>query len=176
VVIGYPLPPSAHPHYGPGWHAPRVGKPLPYQSVRGIGKNGQLLRAHDGIDIQVKIETPVLAAFSGVVVDPAKIWRPWAPSLYGYTVVIRSTEPTSPGYYAINAHLSRVGVAIGQAVTRGQIVGLTGITGDAAGTIPHLHFELRAPFLIEQSSSGILRRLDVFDPLPSLRTADPHVR
>ena len=107
VPIGFPLPLSAKPHYGPAWHAPRVGAPLPYQSVRGITKNGRLLRAHDGIDIQVRIGTPVLAAFSGVVVDPAKKWRPWAPSLYGYVVVIRSTEPTSPGYYAINAHLSR---------------------------------------------------------------------
>ncbi|HYC06614.1 MAG TPA: hypothetical protein VEG29_01720, partial [Candidatus Binatia bacterium] len=61
VPIGYPLPLSAKPKYGPGWHAPRVGAPLPYQSVRGVGKNGQLLRAHDGIDIQVKIGTPVLA-------------------------------------------------------------------------------------------------------------------
>jgi hypothetical protein len=153
--------------------APRVGKPLPYQSVRGIGKNGQLLRAHDGIDIQVKIRTPVLAAFSGVVVDPAKIWRPWAPSLYGYTVVIRSTEPTSPGCYAINAHLSRVGVAIGQAVARGQIVGLTGITGDAAGTIP----TSTSSCGLRSSSTrarAVFRRLDVFDPLPSLQDRDPH--
>ena len=173
VPIGYPLPMSAKPKYGPGWHAARVGAPLPYQSVRGIGKNGQLLRAHDGIDIQVKIGTPVLAAFSGVVVDPRTKWRPWAPNLYGYVVVIQSTEPTSPGYYAINAHLSRIAVGIGDTVTRGQVIGLTGITGDAAGTIPHLHFELRAPFLIDQTSGGVFRRLDCFDPLPSLLAADP---
>jgi murein DD-endopeptidase MepM/ murein hydrolase activator NlpD len=176
VPIGFPLPLSAKPHYGPAWHAPRVGAPLPYQSVRGVGKQGQLLRAHDGIDIQVRIGTPVLAAFSGVVIDPATKWRPWAPALYGYVVVIRSTESTSPGYYAINAHLAKLAVAIGETVTRGQIIGLTGITGDAAGTIPHLHFELRAPFFIDQTWGGVFRRLDVFDPLPSLRNAAPRVR
>ena len=121
----------------------------------------------------MKIGTPVLAAFSGVVIDPRTKWRPWAPNLYGYVVVIQSTEPTSRGYYAIDAHLSRVAVGIGDTVTRGEVIGLTGITGDAAGTIPHLHFELRAPFLIDQTSGGVFRRLDCFDPLPSLLAADP---
>jgi murein DD-endopeptidase MepM/ murein hydrolase activator NlpD len=174
VPIGYPLPAGASYRYGPAWHAPRVGVPLPYESVRGISRSGALLRAHDGVDLRVRVGTPVLAAFSGVVVDPRVHWRPWAPSLYGNVVVIRSTEPTSPGYYAINAHLSRVAVAVGTAVQRGQVVGFTGVTGNAAGTIPHLHFELRAPFMIDQTWGGVFRRLDVFDPLPSLLVADPH--
>jgi murein DD-endopeptidase MepM/ murein hydrolase activator NlpD len=174
VSIGYPLPASASYGYGPLWHAERVGVPHPYESVRGFRADGSLIRAHDGVDIQVKIGTPVLAAFSGVVVDPRVHWRLWDPSLYGNVVVIQSTEPTSPGYYAINAHLSKVSVHIGDTVQRGQVVGLTGITGNAAGTIPHLHFELRAPFLIDQVWGGAFRRIDVFDPLPSLRAADPH--
>jgi murein DD-endopeptidase MepM/ murein hydrolase activator NlpD len=175
VPIGYPLPASASYDYGPLWHAERVGVPHPYESVRGFRADGSLIRAHDGVDIQVRIGTPVLAAFSGVIVDPRVHWRPWDPSLYGNVVVIQSTEPTSPGYYAINVHLSRVLVHFGDTVVRGQVVGLTGITGNAAGTIPHLHFELRAPFMIDQVWGGAFRRIDVFDPLPSLLAADPHV-
>jgi murein DD-endopeptidase MepM/ murein hydrolase activator NlpD len=87
--------------------------------------------------------------------------------------VIRSTESTSLGYMAIAAHLSRRAVRVGDAVYRGQVVGWTGRTGNAAGTTPHLHFELRAPFRIAQTWSGIRRLLDVFDPLPSLLAADP---
>ncbi|MHB8399693.1 MAG: M23 family metallopeptidase [Candidatus Limnocylindrales bacterium] len=176
VQIGFPLPAWASYRYGPGWHAPRFGVPLPYESVIGMSPGGVLLRGHDGVDVQVKIGTPVLAAFSGIVIDPRTRWRPWAPQLYGNVVVIQSTEATSPGYYAINAHLSVVDVHIGETVTRGQVVGRTGITGDARGTIPHLHFELRAPFMIDQRWGGVFRRIDSFDPLPSLLAADPHRR
>ncbi|MHB8673338.1 MAG: M23 family metallopeptidase [Candidatus Limnocylindrales bacterium] len=174
VPIGYPLPASASYRYGQGWHAFRLGAPLPYESVLGISPTGALLRAHDGVDIQVRIGTPVLAAFSGVVIDPRTNWYPWAPQLYGNVVVIRSTEPTSIGYVAINAHLSVVSVRIGAVVRRGEVVGRTGISGNARGTIPHLHFELRAPFKIDQTWGGVFRRIDSFDPLPSLLAADPH--
>jgi len=176
VQIGFPLPAWASYRYGPGWHAPRFGVPLPYESVIGMSPAGVLLRGHDGVDVQVKVGTPVLAAFSGIVIDPRTRWRPWAPQLYGNVVVIQSTEATSPGYYAINAHLSVVDVRVGETVTRGQVVGRTGITGDARGTIPHLHFELRAPFMIDQRWGGVFRRIDSFDPLPSLLAADPHRR
>lgn len=176
VPIGFPLPASASYRYGPGWHAPRLGAPLPYESILGISSTGRLLRAHDGVDLQVAIGTPVLAAFSGVVIDPRTRWYPWAPQLYGNVVVIRSTEPTSRGYYAINAHLSIVDVHVGEVVRRGEIVGRTGITGNAKGTIPHLHFELRAPFMIDQVWGGVFRRIDSFDARPSLLAADPHRR
>jgi murein DD-endopeptidase MepM/ murein hydrolase activator NlpD len=69
------------------------------------------------------------------------------------------------------AHLSRQSVAIGRVVRRGQIVGRTGRTGNASGTVPHLHVELRA-FLIRYGYAGVIRRLDVFDVEPSLRAAD----
>ena len=136
-------------------------------------RDGRLLRAHDGQDLEVRVGTPVLATFDGVIVDPATIWRPWQPSMYGNVVVVQSNEPRSFGYRSISAHLSKLAVAIGAVVHRGEIVGWTGRTGNAARTVPHLHFELRAPFLITFHYAGIARRLDVFDPRPSLRAADP---
>ena len=39
---------------------------------------------------------------------------------------------------------------------------------------PQLHFELRAPFLIDWSPLGEDRRVDAFNPYPSLVEADPH--
>jgi len=144
--------------------------------ISGVSKSGALLRGHDGIDLQVPVGTAVLAPFSGTVIDPRLHWKPWDPSRYGKVVAIQSDEPTSVGYTVILVHLSLIGAPIGVHVTRGQVVGLTGITGDAAGTIPHLHLELRAPFLIRYVVKGVVRRVDSFDPRPSLLAVDPRRR
>ena len=176
VSIAFPLPAASRYRYGAAWLASRVGLAYSYNEVHGVTAGGVLLRAHDGVDIEVAIATPVLAPFAGVVVDPATLWHPWDPSRYGNVVVVRSSEPTSTGYLSISAHLSRVAVQVGATVSRGQLVGLTGRSGNAGETVPHLHFELRAPFLIPQTWAGLYRRLDSFDPLPSLKAADPNRR
>jgi murein DD-endopeptidase MepM/ murein hydrolase activator NlpD len=171
--MAFPLPAAAAYRYGPAWRVPRLGVVRPYNQIRGVTANGTLLRAHDGVDVEVANGTPVLAPFSGVVVNPAALWKPWDPERYGNVVVVRSTEPTSRGYYALMAHLSRRAVRVGDRVVRGAVVGRTGQTGNAVGTEPHLHFELRAPFPIAYAYAGVRRSLDVFDPLPSLLEADP---
>jgi len=174
VQLAFPLPSTAAYRYGDGWRAPRDGIARRYNQIRGIAPDGSYLRAHDGLDLLVKNGTPVLAPFSGTVVDPAARWKPWDPGRYGKVVVIESDEPTGPGYLVVLAHLSKASVAIGDRVERGQLVGRTGQTGNAAGTKPHLHLELRAPFLIRYGYAGVIRRLDVFDAEPSVRAADPH--
>ncbi len=174
VPMGFPLPARARYRYGDGWRAARGGVARAYNQIRGVTAAGTYLRAHDGLDLEVSTGTFVLAPFGGVVVDPRPLWRPWDPARYGRVVVIRSEEPTSPGYLVILAHLSRQSVSVGDSVRRGQVVGRTGRTGNAAGTVPHLHIELRAPFLIRYGYAGVIRRLDVFDVEPSLRAADPH--
>ena len=171
VPLSFPLPGTSQFSYADRWLASRVGTAYSYNEVRGATSDGTLVRAHDGVDIAVKLGTPVLAVFDGLVIDPARRWRPWLVSRYGNVVAIQSTETTSSGYVAIAAHLSRLAVHPGDRVTRGEVVGWTGRTGNAAGTEPHLHFELRAPFLITQRWGGIRRRLDSFDPLPSLLAA-----
>jgi murein DD-endopeptidase MepM/ murein hydrolase activator NlpD len=176
VPMGFPLPATSRYRYGAGWLVPRSGVAYGYNEVYGVSRSGALLRAHDGLDLMVAVGTPVLAPFDGVVVDPAARWHPWDRSRYGLAVVISSSEATSAGYLALSAHLSSLGVRVGDLVTRGQVLGLTGRTGNAAGTAPHLHFELRAPFLIPQRWGGLYRRLDSFDPAPSLRGADPNRR
>jgi murein DD-endopeptidase MepM/ murein hydrolase activator NlpD len=176
VPMAFPLPATAKYAYGAGWRVPRDGPARPYEQIRGVAPDGTYLRAHGGLDLLVKLGTPVYAPFSGKVVDPAKRWKPWDPARYGKVVVIESTEPASPGYTVVLAHLSTTKVKIGDTVERGDLVGKTGKTGNAAGTPPHLHLELHAPFKIRYGYAHVIRRLDVFDAEPSVRTADPKAR
>ena len=171
--MAWPFASSVKVTFGPGFGVYRVGPLEPFNMISGVSKSGALLRGHDGIDLQVPIGTPVLAPWSGLVIDPATRWSPWDPARYGKVVAIVSDEATSVGYTVILVHLSLVGVTVGSHVTRGQAVGLTGITGDAAGTIPHLHLEMRAPFLIRYRVHGVIRRVDAFDPRPSLLAVEP---
>jgi murein DD-endopeptidase MepM/ murein hydrolase activator NlpD len=56
---------------------------------------------------------------------------------YGNYIVINHANGTQTLY----AHLSQVNVTVGQTVTQGQLIGLSGMTGRATG--PHLHLEVR---------------------------------
>src|SRR5438876_513104 len=87
---------------------------------------------HPGIDLPAPTGTPVHAAAVGRVV----LARPTTGG-YGNLVVVRNAE----GVETLYAHLSRIFVSPGQAVTVGSLVGLVGATGRATG--PHLHFEVR---------------------------------
>jgi murein DD-endopeptidase MepM/ murein hydrolase activator NlpD len=88
-------------------------------------------RMHTGIDIGVAYGTPIHAAASGRV-----IYAGWMDG-YGNLVFVDHGRGLSTGY----AHQSSIGVANGQAVTQGQVVGYVGCTGHCFG--PHLHFEVR---------------------------------
>ena len=89
---------------------------------------------HNGFDLGLYYEE-LLAAAPGVVttagIDPV----PYN-SCFGNTVVIDHGNGFSTRY----AHMSRVDVNVGQAVSRGQHLGISGTTGCSTG--PHLHFGL----------------------------------
>jgi murein DD-endopeptidase MepM/ murein hydrolase activator NlpD len=86
---------------------------------------------HSGLDIGAPIGTPVQAPAPGTVVFSG----PHAE--YGLTVVIDHGNDTKSLY----GHLSKLGVAAGQQVRRGDLVALTGNTGRSSG--PHLHYEIQ---------------------------------
>ncbi|MFG2844982.1 peptidoglycan DD-metalloendopeptidase family protein [Kitasatospora sp. NPDC048296] len=86
---------------------------------------------HTGQDFVASTGTPVRTVANGVVVKAGN------GGAYGNQVEIKLAD----GKYAQYAHLSVVGVKIGQTVTVGQRLGLSGATGNVTG--PHLHFEIR---------------------------------
>ncbi|MDX3243236.1 M23 family metallopeptidase [Streptomyces sp. ME18-1-4] len=87
--------------------------------------------SHTGIDFHAATGTTVHAVGLGTVVEAG-----WGGS-YGNQVVIRMND----GTYTQYGHLSSIGVSVGQQVTPGQQIGLSGATGNVTG--PHLHFEAR---------------------------------
>jgi murein DD-endopeptidase MepM/ murein hydrolase activator NlpD len=88
-------------------------------------------RLHGGIDIAVPVGTPVHAAASGTVRIAG-----WVGG-YGNYVCIDHGGSLSTCY----GHNSRLGVTVGQKVTKGQVIAASGNTGHSTG--PHIHFETR---------------------------------
>lgn len=91
-------------------------------------------RSHDAIDIMAAEGTPVLAAADGVV---EKLF--FSRGGGGISAYVRSPDKRWSYYYA---HLQGYapGLAEGQQVRRGQVLGRVGHTGNANPAGPHLHF------------------------------------
>jgi murein DD-endopeptidase MepM/ murein hydrolase activator NlpD len=89
--------------------------------------------AHQGIDIPLAEGTKVYAAADGKI-SAAQSGQ--GARSYGLYVKIKHSDK----YETLYAHLSRIDVSVGQQVTKGQLIGLSGNTGFSTG--PHLHFGL----------------------------------
>ncbi|MPY56474.1 M23 family metallopeptidase [Streptomyces spongiae] len=98
-----------------------------YKSGGAVWSSG----SHTGIDFHASSGTAVHAVGSGTVVEAG-----WG-GAYGNNIVIKMNDGTFTQY----GHLSSIGVSVGQTVTPGQQIGLSGATGNVTG--PHLHFEAR---------------------------------
>jgi murein DD-endopeptidase MepM/ murein hydrolase activator NlpD len=96
-----------------------------------------LSRVHNAIDIMAPRGTPVVAADAGTV---SQLGNGGAGGITVYEV----DEAGRYAYYY--AHLDRVaaGLAEGQAVKKGDLLGYVGTTGNAPATAPHLHFAIYA--------------------------------
>jgi len=88
-------------------------------------------RFHSGLDFGADYGSTIQAADSGVV-----IFAGWYGG-YGYAVVINHGKGISTLY----GHNSKLYVAEGQSVQRGEVIADAGSTGLSTG--PHLHFEVR---------------------------------
>ncbi|MEV0844606.1 LysM peptidoglycan-binding domain-containing M23 family metallopeptidase [Streptomyces sp. NPDC049954] len=110
-----------------GWTAPVVGV-----KGGGYGNSGNLWsHGHTGADFPVSTGTSVKAVSNGTVIAAGD------GGAYGNQIVIKHGD----GHYSQYGHLSSIGVSVGQTVTEGQQIGLSGATGNVTG--PHLHFEIR---------------------------------
>ncbi len=92
-------------------------------------------RFHAGIDILAPVGTPVYASKSGIA------FRADVPTGYGKYVMIYHPDGTQTIY----GHLSDWKIASAEMVRRGEVIGLSGKTGNASyrDMEPHLHFEIR---------------------------------
>ena len=89
-------------------------------------------RVHKGIDYAANEGTPVYATQNGVVSHAGPGAR--APGVWGGNEI----HVAGSGLETWFAHLSRIGVGVGDKVRAGQQIGLSGNTGISSG--PHLHF------------------------------------
>jgi murein DD-endopeptidase MepM/ murein hydrolase activator NlpD len=88
-------------------------------------------RLHAGIDIAAAVGTPIRAAESGKVVLAS-----WTGG-YGNYTCIQHSGSLSTCY----AHQVRYGTSVGANVSKGDVIGYVGNTGNSTGA--HLHFETR---------------------------------
>jgi murein DD-endopeptidase MepM/ murein hydrolase activator NlpD len=99
--------------------------------TRGQVKAGGRDEAHPGIDIAVSVGSLVRASGGATVKQTGEDPE------YGLFVLLEHPDEFQTMY----GHLSRTLVTLGETVTSGQVIGLSGNSGRS--TAPHLHFEIR---------------------------------
>ncbi|MFZ3577699.1 peptidoglycan DD-metalloendopeptidase family protein [Virgibacillus sp. DJP39] len=97
-------------------------------------------RMHKGIDIARPSNRAILAADNGVVVAAGRKGG------FGNRVIINHNN----GMKTIYAHLSSIGVRVGQVVEGGSKIGVMGATGNVTGV--HLHFEIHVNGALKRPS------------------------
>jgi len=92
-------------------------------------------RTHDAVDIMAPRGTPVLAADSGT------IFKLRQNEAGGITIYQLDPDERFVYYYA---HLDRYrdGLAEGMTISKGDVLGFVGTTGNAPKDTPHLHFQV----------------------------------
>jgi murein DD-endopeptidase MepM/ murein hydrolase activator NlpD len=92
-------------------------------------------RSHDAIDIMAPSGTPVVAVADGPV---EKLFD----SKQGGLTVYQFNMDRTHAYYYAHLQDYAPGLAEGQVLRRGQLVGRVGYTGNASPDAPHLHFAI----------------------------------
>ena len=96
---------------------------------------------HTGIDINVGVKgKSVVAAKDGVVIESKALKSSSGSYIsYGEYIMIKHSNGTVTLYAHLKAGSRKV--KVGQKVSKGQVIGTVGSTGNSSGT--HLHFEVR---------------------------------
>lgn len=113
----------------------QLARPVPGRVSSGFGQRihpiSRTVKMHNGVDMNASQGDRIIAAEDGVVILSG------VKGGYGSTVMIDH----GGGMITLYAHQSKLGVSVGQNVTRGETIGWIGSTGQSTG--PHLHFEVR---------------------------------
>lgn len=124
---------SAIPNVSAGsWTRPASGRFTSGYGSRTHPIHG-VVKTHYGIDIANSTGTPVVSAADGVVSYASPL------STYGNVIMVTHSIDGQI-FTSLYAHLSSIKVSKGQVVSKGQIIGGIGTTGNSTG--PHLHFEI----------------------------------
>lgn len=123
---------------GAALHSVSIPSLMPVEGVRLTSEFGMRWhpvlggrRPHKGVDLAGPVGTPVHATADGVVGR-----ADWF-SGYGLYVQLEHGGDLETRY----GHMSRLNVAAGQIVHKGDVIGYIGTTGRTTG--PHLHYEVR---------------------------------
>jgi murein DD-endopeptidase MepM/ murein hydrolase activator NlpD len=124
-----PPPTTAPPPPSSGGACPVAGAVL-FGDTWGDPRSGG--RSHQGVDMMAAAGTPLAAIYSGTVSLKVN-------SLGGNTIWL--TSGSGDQYYYAHLQSYASGLASGQSVSEGQIIGTVGSSGNASANFPHLHFE-----------------------------------
>lgn len=90
-------------------------------------------KMHYGVDIANSTGTSIVSAADGVVSYASPL------SSYGNLIMVTHSI-NGQVFTSLYAHLNSINVSVGQEVSKGQLIGGMGATGNVTGT--HLHFEI----------------------------------
>jgi len=99
---------------------------------------------HQGWDLEASTGTPCYAVASGLITHVGDHAQ------WGLNIVLQFSRTgqthasTTDALWAFYAHLQNVLVKTGNLVDAGQIIALSGHSGNASASAPHLHFEIRS--------------------------------
>lgn len=91
-------------------------------------------RTHQGVDMMAALGTPAVAVESGMIRQMS------FSTLGGITLWLQGINGDDFYYAHLDGYAS--GLAAGQSVVVGQVIGFVGSSGNAPDWLPHLHFEL----------------------------------
>lgn len=111
---------------------------------------------HSGVDFRAGTGTPVHAPAAGRVVLAQKL------AVRGNAIMVDHGWGLITGYW----HLSQIDVAVGDWVTRGQVIGRVGSTGLSTGS--HLHWEM----WVDAKPINPLQWVEPFFPFPPAISAE----
>jgi murein DD-endopeptidase MepM/ murein hydrolase activator NlpD len=151
------LPPDPATLTGYQWPLKVIRITQPFGPARGGSRIVTGQPFHDGLDMATFCGDRIYAAHDGVVLAAGRKYDDamgWIGDLTPYytrldaehlwtTLPIVIVVDDGNGYRSVYAHLSKVGVTVGQAVKAGTFLGWEGATGRASGC--HLHYGLFSP-------------------------------